>query len=217
MSRTITTKRVIQAAGLTTVVAVLSACQGGAVGDRTKAGAALGAGLGLISGLTTNDSGEGTLIRTGVGAAIGAGIGAALDAQARDLEEDLSGSGAVIQNTGSELIVTLPEAITFDTARWDVRPALQDDLAALAGNLQQYPDTTVQVIGHTDNVGSDSYNQGLSERRANAVSSILISNGVPSTRIRAFGVGESQPKADNSSDFGRSQNRRVEVIITPNA
>ncbi|MEM9811682.1 MAG: OmpA family protein, partial [Pseudomonadota bacterium] len=98
-----------------------------------------------------------------------------------------------------------------------VRPSIQDDILAVAQNLLEYPNNTVQVIGHTDNTGTQAFNQGLSERRADAVASLLRQGGVPSSRINAFGVGETQPIATNSTAAGRSQNRRVEIVITPTA
>ena len=89
-------------------------------------------------------------------------------------------------------------------------------LRALAANIQQYPNTTIEVVGHTDSTGSAAYNQGLSERRAVSVRSVLVNNGVNRGRIRAYGLGENQPAANNATANGRQQNRRVEIFITPN-
>jgi outer membrane protein OmpA-like peptidoglycan-associated protein len=183
--------------------------------DKTKKGAAIGAATGLISGILTGDDSNGKIKRTIAGAAIGAAIGNELDKQEEELRSDLGGSGAVITNTGDRLIVTLPEAITFDTDSSSVRPSLAGSLVQLAASLNKYPDTDVDVIGHTDNVGDASYNQGLSNRRAQAVSTILANNGVSGNRLRAYGRGENQPVASNDTSSGRAANRRVEVIITP--
>lgn len=185
--------------------------------DKTKKGAAIGAAAGLISGILTGDDSSGKIKRTLAGAAIGAAIGNQLDKQEEELRADLGGSGAVITNTGDRLIVTLPEAITFDTASASVRPSLAGSLVRLADSLNKYPDTDIDVIGHTDSVGDNSYNQGLSNRRADSVSTILINNGVSSGRIRSYGRGEDQPIASNDTFSGRAANRRVEVIITPSS
>ncbi|MEM6374057.1 MAG: OmpA family protein, partial [Pseudomonadota bacterium] len=96
-------------------------------------------------------------------------------------------------------------------------PALQNDLGALASNLQAYPESTVQILGHTDSDGDASYNQDLSERRASAVTDILIGGGVAPGRLVAIGRGETQPVASNLTPEGKAQNRRVDIVILPNA
>ena len=126
-------------------------------------------------------------------------------------------SRVVITNTGDRLIVTLPQDILFATDSTNVSPALRDDLAALAQNVNVYQNSTLQVVGHTDSDGEAAYNQQLSERRAQAVGNILLSNGVPQQRLQTFGRGESQPVASNLSAAGKAQNRRVEIVILPNA
>ncbi len=183
--------------------------------QKTRNGAAIGAAIGAATQIIAGNSGRSTLTAAVVGGAVGAAIGHSLDKQEKDLRRDMAGSGAVITNTGKELVVTLPEAITFDTDSTYVRPGLQGHLARLAANLQSYPNSTVDIIGHTDSVGDSGYNQNLSARRAQAVSSILIGNGVPSGRIRSYGMGETNPIADNGTAAGRAQNRRVEVVIRP--
>lgn len=186
--------------------------------NRTGTGAALGGIAGAITGaIIADDDKKGAVIGGIAGAAVGAGIGNVLDRQAAALEQEIGDSGARIINTGDRLIVQLPEAITFATESAVVRPSIQDDILAIAANLQQYPNNTVQVIGHTDNTGSNAFNQTLSEQRAAAVASILRSGGVSSSRIVAYGVGETQPIATNSTPAGRAQNRRVEIVITPTA
>ncbi len=185
--------------------------------DKTRSGAVIGATVGALSQIIAGNSGGSVLKATVVGAGAGAIIGNILDRQEADLRRDLGDSGATITNTGSELIVTLPEAITFDTDSTYVRTSLRDDLARLAANLQNYPDSTVDVIGHTDNVGETRYNQNLSSRRASSVSGILLDNGVSGGRIRSYGRGETSPIASNDTASGRSQNRRVEIVIRPTA
>ena len=187
--------------------------------NRTRTGAITGGVVGAVIGAARNDDNraQGAIIGGAAGAAVGGGIGALLDRQARDLRASLSNDDIRIQNTGSELVVTMPEGILFDVDSAAIRPGLQSDLRALALNLQQSPDTTVNVIGHTDNTGSADYNQDLSTRRAQSVSGVLLREGVPSWRVRSFGRGESQPVATNLTSDGRQLNRRVEVIIRPTA
>lgn len=187
------------------------------MGERTQSGAIIGGMLGGFLG--ANSSEENRLRNATLGAAAGAiaggAIGATLDRQAQDLRGSLANDDILIQNTGSELIVTMPDGILFDVDSAALRASLQGDIRALASNLQQYPDTTVDVIGHTDNTGSAGYNQDLSARRAQAVAGVLLEQGVSPARVRAFGRGESEPVASNLTPEGRQQNRRVEVIIRP--
>jgi outer membrane protein OmpA-like peptidoglycan-associated protein len=185
--------------------------------NNTNTGVLLGGTLGAATGaLVSGDNRKGAVIGGILGATAGGVIGNQLDKQQAELQAEIGGSGARIINTGDRLIVVMPEAITFDIDSATVRNSIRDELAAVARSLLNYPNTSVQVIGHTDNTGTAAYNQSLSERRANAVSSILIGNGVQSARIVAYGRGESQPIASNSTPEGRQQNRRVEIVITPN-
>ncbi len=175
----------------------------------------------LVGGLLGATSGGDERLTKGVagaivGGAIGGAIGSALDRQAAELQRDIGGNGTSVVNTGNQLIVTMPQDILFATDSAAVRPDLQQDLYTLASSLRNYPDTTVQVVGHTDNTGSADYNLNLSRQRANSVASILIGAGVPASRIVAVGRGEDQPIASNLTPEGRAQNRRVEFVITPN-
>lgn len=180
-----------------------------------KQGAIIGATAGVMSGFLTGDDSNVTIKRAIAGAALGAAIGNELDIQEEELRKDLDGSGALIKNTGDQLIVTLPEAITFDIDSSEVRYSLEDSLVRLSTSLNKYPNTNVEVIGHTDNVGGQDYNQKLSTRRAESVSSILAQNDVSRSRIKAYGRGELEPKMTNETSKGRASNRRVEIIITP--
>jgi len=182
--------------------------------------AAIGAGIGAAAGLILGDTAQERRNSALVGAAIGAGIGgvsgAALDRQEAELRQSL-GSNTRIVNTGSQLIVTLPQDILFATNSADLTGGLRGDLTALAASINSYPNTTVNVIGHADNTGGAAFNQDLSARRAQSVSSVLINSGVSPQRIRSIGRGEDQPIASNLTPEGRAQNRRVEITITPNA
>ena len=181
--------------------------------------AALGAGLGALVGIAAGDSAEERRRGAVIGAVIGGGLGAAggarLDRQEAELRQTMGGNVG-IQNTGEQLIVTLPQDILFATDSSTLTGSMRGDLAALAASMNRYPDTTINVLGHTDNVGDATYNQGLSARRAQAVTSVLINAGVAPQRIRSIGRGEDAPVATNLTPEGRQQNRRVEIIIVPN-
>ena len=185
----------------------------------TQQGALIGAGIGAVVGAATGDNAQERRRNAVLGAAIGGGggalIGRDLDRQEAELREQLGGNVG-ITNTGDRLIVTMPQDILFATDSARLSGGLQSDLVALARSLNRYPNTTVNVVGHTDNTGSASYNQDLSSRRAQAVSSVLINAGVSPSRIRSIGRGEDAPIASNLTAEGRQQNRRVEIIITPN-
>lgn len=213
-------KHLIKGTVLVSISALaLAGCaqEDGSLGENARTGAIAGAVLGGLVGTVDGGKPKNVIVGAAVGAAVGAGLGNELDRQEAALRDELAGSGATITNTGSELVVTLPEAVTFDTDSTLVRASLQGHLADLAGNLQSYPNTSVDIIGHTDNVGDEDYNQNLSSRRASSVSNILTQNGVATGRIRAFGRGENEPLASNETEGGRQQNRRVNVVITPNA
>ncbi len=185
--------------------------------NRTRDGAVIGGILGGFLGATASGENQGrnAVLGAAVGAAAGGAIGNSLDRQAQDLRGSLNNSAIDIQNTGSELIVTMPEGILFDFDSAAIRGNLQGDLRALARNINQYPDTDVIVEGHTDNTGSASYNQDLSTRRAQAVAGVLLEAAVSPSRVRSIGRGEDDPLTTNLTPEGRAQNRRVEVIIRP--
>lgn len=193
------------------------------VGDgqnRTRDGAVLGGAIGAVTGIIAGGDAEERRRGAAIGAAVGAGVGAAignqLDKQAAELEQNLQGDGVRIVNTGERLIVTMPQDILFATDSAALQPALRSDLLILARSLNDYPNTTVDIVGHTDNTGDAGYNQQLSARRAQSVSSVLVSGGVNSRRLRTYGRGEDAPIASNLTPEGRAQNRRVEIIIIPN-
>lgn len=184
----------------------------------TKQGALLGgiigAGLGAV---VSEDKGKGAVIGAAAGAATGAVAGNFLDKQEAELRRDLQNDDIRITNTGDRLVVTMPQDILFAVDSATVNSSLRRDLVTVASSLQDYPQSTVQVVGHTDNTGAANYNQSLSERRAGAVSSVLMQGGVPARRIDAFGRGEDQPVASNLTPEGRAKNRRVDIVILPTA
>jgi outer membrane protein OmpA-like peptidoglycan-associated protein len=187
--------------------------------SRTQQGALAGAALGALYGATRDDdsNNEGRDAARGaiLGAAAGAVAGNILDRQAAALEQSISNPNVQIVNHGSYLQVVLPEGILFATDSAAVSGPAQSDLYAVARNLNQYPNSRVEVIGHTDNTGSAAYNLDLSQRRAESVAGILAAAGVSPGRLIATGRGLSQPVASNATAQGRAQNRRVEIIIRP--
>ncbi len=204
-------------------LAFVAACDGTAPNGNQKAqqGALIGAGVGALTGLLNNRNGtsgnrlEGALQGAAIGAAGGALLGNQLDKQEEELRAQL-GPQVGIVNNGTNLVVTLPQDILFATNSTAVSGASQRDLTTLANSINQYPNTTVNVIGHTDDVGAAAFNFDLSQRRAQAVTSVLINGGVSPARIRSIGRGEDAPVATNLTAEGRQQNRRVEIVITPN-
>ncbi len=192
--------------------------QPGDPNQKAKNGALIGAGAGaLIGALSKGDGnrGDGALVGAVIGGALGAGIGYSLDKQEAELRQQMGGDVS-INNTGDRLIVTLPNNLLFATDSTTLTSTLQGDLRALAQNVQSYPNSTLQIVGHTDSDGDAAYNQTLSEGRARSVANVLIGNGVSQSRVRTFGRGESQPVASNLTPNGKAQNRRVEIVILPN-
>lgn len=174
-------------------------------------GAAGGAAVGAVIGKQVGSTARGAIIGAAVGGAAGAIIGRRMDQQAEELAATIP--GATVQRVGEGIVVTFDSGLLFPFNSTDLLPAGQDNLRNLAISLQQNPETEVLIVGHTDAVGSDSYNQNLSEQRASSAASILAANGIPRDRIRTSGRGELEPIADNESEAGRQQNRRVEVAI----
>ncbi|MFM2302527.1 MAG: hypothetical protein RLZZ84_2263 [Pseudomonadota bacterium] len=176
-------------------------------------GGALGGALlgGLIGGKT------GRIVGAGIGGVAGGVIGYQKDKQIRELREQTAGSGVDVTETdgGQAILVNLPNGVTFDVDSSAVKPGFRETLDKVAQSLTQYPNSLIDVYGHTDSTGSDAYNQALSERRARAVADYLTSRGVNYARVRSQGYGESQPVASNATEEGRSANRRVEIKIVP--
>lgn len=203
--------------GALALVSVTAACENQSGPSQNQAiGALSGAALGAAAGtLVGGDDRRNALVGAGIGLLAGAAVGTYLDQQQRDLERNLQGTGATVQRVDDALMVTLPEGVTFDVDSARIKPQFSGPLSEIAYTLNQYPESYVDVVGHTDSTGAAAYNQTLSERRASAVASALIADGVARARIAAYGVGETQPIASNDTVRGRAANRRVEVIIVP--
>ena len=183
--------------------------------QKTKQGAGAGAAAGAIVGaIIGNQSGNnrtGAVAGAVAGAAIGAAIGHRMDQQQKELQK-IQGV-EVSRPSEGEIAVNLTNDILFDFNSSSLRPESRQTLADLASNFRNYPDEQVTIEGHTDSVGTPSYNQTLSEQRASAVSGYLSAEGVPSGRITSIGYGETRPKATNDTPEGRQLNRRVEIHI----
>ena len=190
-------------------------------GERRVSRAAIGAVGGAVGGYLLGDLVGGRrdrterIIGTGIGALAGGAVGAYMDRQEQELRRQTAGSGVEIERRGDELVLTMPSGITFAFDRYDVQPQFRPTLDKVAEVLGDYPQTMIDIYGHTDSVGSDAYNQTLSENRARAVADYLSMQGVHKVRMATLGYGETQPIADNGTESGRAANRRVEIRIVP--
>jgi len=184
--------------------------------NRPGSGMLIGGLTGAAAGQIIGGNTEASLIGAALGAAVGGGIGASMAAQERELRGSLAGSGAEVTNTGTDLRVILPEAVTFRTDSSVVDSGFRPALRHVSTSLQRHPDSRVRVIGHTDNVGTAAYNNTLSQERAMAVARVLIETGTDAGRVSVAGRGLYEPVVSNATAAGRAQNRRVEIVITPN-
>jgi outer membrane protein OmpA-like peptidoglycan-associated protein len=182
-------------------------------------GAAIGAAVGAILGIATSkdkkNRKERALKGAGIGAIAGGGVGYYMDVQEAKLRQRLENTGVSVTRDGDNIILNMPSNITFEVNKSDVKPNFVDVLGSVALVLKEYKSTMIEVAGHTDSTGSDSYNQMLSQQRAQAVSNVLVSDGVQPVRIDTVGYGESRPIASNNTEQGRQQNRRVELTLLP--
>jgi outer membrane protein OmpA-like peptidoglycan-associated protein len=174
-------------------------------------GAAGGAVVGGVIGKATGSTARGAIIGAAVGGATGAIIGAQMDKQAKELAQNIP--GATVERVGEGIAVTFASGLLYDFDSDVVRTEARKNLRTLAESLDKYPGSDILIIGHTDQVGTATYNQGLSERRAAAAANYLVSQGVSRTRVATRGMGETDPVASNDTEAGRQQNRRVEVAI----
>jgi outer membrane protein OmpA-like peptidoglycan-associated protein len=175
-------------------------------------GAAGGAVVGSVVGHATGSTARGAVIGAAVGGAAGAIIGHQMDQKAKEIQQTVA--GAQITRVGEGLVVTFESGLLFDFDSDHLRDASKVNLDNLAKSLSSFGDSKLLLVGHTDNTGSDAYNLDLSRRRAAAVASYLVSQGVPNARIETAGRGETEPIAPNDTDADRQKNRRVEVAIT---
>ena len=206
------TRRIVRGlSALTLAVAVTTGCGWSNQTRGTIIGAGAGAAAGAVVGNQTGSTVRGAIIGAAVGGAAGMVIGNQMDKHAEELAYALP--GAHVQRIGEGIAVTFPDGILFPFDSDQLHPEARQNLIKFANSLAQYPNTTVLVVGHTDSDGEAAYNQALSERRARAAADFISANGLARARLNTVGVGEDEPIATNSTDLGRSQNRRVEVAI----
>jgi len=186
--------------------------------NKTQKGGAIGAvgggAMGAIIGKVAGNTGLGAIIGAAVGGATGAVIGHKMDKQADEIKKTVP--DAKVERVGEGIVVEFSSNVLFGFDSSSLSGDAKVNLDKLVKILNVYPDTDIEVQGHTDSKGSESYNQNLSQSRAGAVSGYLYNNGISNNRIRTKGFGVNVPKYDNNTESGRTQNRRVEFLITAN-
>lgn len=216
VQRIITMKTIKQ---LTLVMAAFAIIASGCnTMNRTQKGAVIGAAgggtIGAVAGRALGNTAMGAIIGAAVGGAAGAVIGRKMDKQAEEMEKVLG--DAEVKRVGEGIVIEFKDKILFGFDQAELGTSAQGSLNKLTDVLKRYPDTNIEVIGHTDDKGTDNYNQSLSERRAKSVAAYLRNNGISTNRVVTKGMGESDPKVANTSDANRAENRRVEFVITAN-
>ena len=207
------------------LVAVLSACttldpytreeETSKAQRQAVIGAAAGAAVGLITGDSSMERKQRALIGAGLGALAGAGVGTYMDRQEAKLRAELERTGVSVTRIGDNITLNMPGNITFATNSADLNANFFDVLNSVSLVVNEFNQTVIEVAGHTDNTGSDAYNQQLSERRANAVAAYLRTRNVLADRMITVGMGEGRPITANDTEAGRQLNRRVELTLVP--
>jgi outer membrane protein OmpA-like peptidoglycan-associated protein len=178
-------------------------------------GAVAGAVVGLASGDDAVERRQRALLLAGVGALAGGAVGHYMDQQEAKLRAELQGTGVSVTRIGDNITLNMPGNVTFATNSSDLSPAFFGVLNSVAKVMIEYNKTVIEVAGHTDSTGSESYNQALSERRAASVAQYLQAQKVSSQRMITIGLGETMLVADDSTAEGRQANRRVEITMVP--
>jgi len=204
--------------GLTLVLVVALLTAGCASMNKTTKGAAVGTAaggaMGAVIGKAAGNPALGAIIGATVGGATGAIIGREMDKQAAEIEQSVP--DAKVERVGEGIVVEFSSAVLFGFDQSDLSAEAMANLDKLVTVLNTYPDTNIEVQGHTDSKGSEKYNQTLSEKRAGTVSTYLAGKEITAERITTKGFGETMPEYDNETEEGRAQNRRVEFLITAN-
>ena len=217
------TKRFAMTAAAAFMISTTAACiTDPETGERRVSNAAIGAGIGAVGGYLLgdliggrNDRAE-RLIGAGIGVLAGGAIGTYMDRQEEELRRRTAGTGVEVERQGDELVLTMPSGITFAHDRYDIQPQFQSTLDQIAQTLTAYPQTMIDIYGHTDTTGTHAYNQTLSENRARSVANYLAGRGVQSVRMATRGFGETQLAVNpEQSEADRQANRRVEIRIVP--
>jgi outer membrane protein OmpA-like peptidoglycan-associated protein len=207
--------RTIRSALLVGVALAATACASASRKEKGAAiGAAAGAAIGGVIGNNTGSTARGAIIGAVVGGTAGAIIGHQMDQQAKELKVEIP--GAIVERVGEGIQVTFASGLLYDFDSDVIRPTAAENLKTLAASLKKYPNTDLLIVGHTDALGSTSYNQDLSTRRASSAAQYLSTQGVSSSRLRTSGKGELEPLATNDTEAGRQLNRRIEVAIYAN-
>ena len=187
--------------------------------NRTGRGALIGAGIGAVAGLLSGSDAterrQRAMVGAGLGGLAGAGIGAYQDRQEAALRRETAGTGVDVQRDGDVIKLNLPDGVTFDFNRTDIKPQFYPALNSIASTIKQYDQTIVEINGHTDNIGSLAANQKISDERARAVGTYLAAQGVQPVRMEMHGYNYQYPIASNDSEQGRALNRRVEIRLIP--
>jgi outer membrane protein OmpA-like peptidoglycan-associated protein len=200
---------------LAAVAIILAGCK--SMNKTTKGaiiGTAGGGAIGAVVGKVAGNTALGAVIGAAVGGATGAVIGHKMDKQAKEIETKVP--GVKVDRVGEGINVEFSEKILFGFNQSSLNATASSNLDKLALVLKEYPDTDIEIQGHTDSKGADDYNMTLSEKRASSVATYLRGKGVAASRIRTKGYGETAPVATNDTEDGRAQNRRVNFLITAN-
>lgn len=215
-------KRIAIIAGAVSLTLALSACttnpytgesEAGKSGIGAGLGAALGAGVGVLSS-SKKDRGKGALIGAAAGAALGGGAGYYMDVQEAKLRDKMKGTGVSVTRQGDNIVLNMPNNVTFDSSSATLKPAGANTLTGVAMVLKEYPKTAVNVVGYTDSTGSRSLNMNLSQQRADGVASALITQGVAANRIRTTGAG---PTTRSPPTAPRKARRKTAASRSPSA
>ncbi len=219
-------RKLIIAIGTASILA-LSGCEtfdaytGEKKTSSTAKGAGIGASVGVVFAYLKNRNKsskkrkESMLKAAGIGAIAGGGVGYYMDTQEARLRKQLRSTGVSVERDGDNINLIMPGNITFKSGGHTLNSSFYEVMDSVVLVVQEFEKTIIVSAGHTDSQGSDSYNQALSERRANSVAEYLLAKGVIEARIESVGFGESQPIADNGSAEGRALNRRVEISLFP--
>jgi len=201
------------------VVGLLAGCAADDPNRSAKTGAVVGAIVGAVIG-NQGDKDRDRYLGAAVGALAGAAVGGYMDKQRQELDKKLADEQArndlrISEMSGNALRIGVASDATFAFDSAEIQPQSRQTYAKIAAVLGDYPRTIVHIVGHTDSIGSDTYNLGLSKRRAESVGLVLRSQGVDGNRLIYEGRGESEPLASNDTPEGRRRNRRVDIVIKP--
>lgn len=211
-------KRILGIAALSAAMVLAGCTTNPDTGESQVAKGAKYGGFGALGGAAVGalvGGKKGALIGAAVGGTAGAGYGIYADVQEKKLREQLANSGVTVDRTADNILISMPGNVTFKTNDAGLNSSVYPSLNAISASLKEYPNSTIKIVGHTDNTGKFESNQVLSERRAQSVADYLAAQGVSTSRLQVYGVASRQPVADNGTDSGRQANRRVELEIIP--